>query len=133
MYLSSNAHPERQFLVHQCAWFSHVSQTSHEEAIKHICQYHQGGKGNGLTFHPSTSLELDLYVDEDFSGLWNYEDNQDPVCVKYRTGYILTLGGCPIIWSSEIQIEISLSTPEAEYISLIQVMRDLIPMRRILL
>ena len=78
-------------------------------------------------------MELDLYVDANFSGLYNYEDDQDPVYVKYITGYVLTLGGFTISWSSKLQTEIELGTTEADYISLRQTMRELIPMRRILL
>jgi hypothetical protein len=96
MYLSSNAHPEIQFAVHQCARFTHCPQASHEDAVKHICRYLQGVKDNGLMFKPSHDLELDCYVDADFAGLWNYKSDQDPVCVKSHTGYVMTLGGCPI-------------------------------------
>jgi hypothetical protein len=42
-------------------------------------------------FKPSNDLELDCYVDADFAGLWNYESDQDPVCIKSRTGYVMTL------------------------------------------
>jgi hypothetical protein len=132
MYLSSNAHPEIQFAVHQCARFTHCPRASHEEAVKHICRYLKGAKGHGLTFQPTTNLDLNLYVDADFAGLWNHEDDQDPVCVKSRTGYVLTLGGCPISWSSKLQTEIALSTTEAEFIALSQAMRELIPTRRLL-
>jgi hypothetical protein len=88
--------------------------------------------GKGLEFTPSKAMELDLYVDADFAGLWNYEPDQDPVCVKSRTGYVITLGGCPVIWVSKLQTEIALSTLEAEYIALSTAMRDLLPMRRVL-
>ena len=82
IYPSLDTHPEIKFVLHQCSWFSHVSRASHKEAIKHICQYLQGFKGNGLTFHPNNSLEIYLYVDAFFALLRNYEDNQDPVCVN---------------------------------------------------
>jgi hypothetical protein len=72
------------------------------------------------------------FVGTDFAGLYGVEDSQDPVCVKSRTGYCLTFGGCPVIWVSKLQTEIALSTTEAEYIALSQSMRDLIPMRRLL-
>ena len=75
---------------------------------------------------------MDCYADADFVGLWNYEDDQDPVCVKSRTGYIITLGGCPMVWASKLQTEIALSTLEAEYIALSQAMRELLPLRRLL-
>ena len=85
-----------------------------------------------MRFKPDGELKLDCYVDADFAGLYNVEDTQDPVCVKSRTGYCLTLGSCPLIWVSKLQTEVALSTTEAEYIALSQSMRDLIPMRRLL-
>lgn len=132
MFLGSNAYPEIQFAVHQCARFTHCPRASHEEAIKHICRYLKHAKGHGLTFSPTHSLNVDCYVDADFAGLHTYEDDQDPVCVKSRTGYVITLGNCPILWASKLQTEISLSTTEAEYIALSQSMRELIPLRRLI-
>ena len=132
MYLSSNAHPEIRFAFHQCARFTHCPRSSHEEAVNHICRYLQGVKVKGLTFQPNTNLQLDCYVDSDFAGLWNYKNDQSPLCVKSRTGYVLSLGGCPIQWSSKLQSKISLSTIEAEYIALSQAMRKLIPLRQLM-
>jgi hypothetical protein len=131
MYLSSNSRPDIQFAVHQCARFTHFPKKSHEDAICRICRYLQGTKNNGLRFKPD-GMNLDCYVDADFAGLYNIEDEQDPVCVKSRTGYCLTLGSCPVIWVSKLRTEVALSTTEAEYIALSQSMRDLIPMRRLL-
>ena len=65
-----------------------------------------------------------------FSGLWGYEDDQDPICVCSRTGYVMTMGGCSINWTSKLQTEIALSTTDAEYIALAQSLRDFIPLRR---
>ena len=78
-------------------------------------------------------MELDLYVDADFSGLWNYEDYQYLICVKSITVYVLTLGRCFIIWISKLHPEISLSTTEVEYNSLSQAMREIVPMCHLLL
>ena len=132
MYLSSNSRPDIQYAVHQCARFTHFPKKTHEDAILRICRYLQGTKDKGLIFNPTEDLTLDCYVDADFAGLYGVEDDQDPVCVKSRTGYCLTLGGCPLIWVSKLQTEIALSTTEAEYIALSQSLRDLIPMRRLL-
>ena len=74
-------------------------------------------------------LTLDCFVDADFPGLWSYEDDQDPVCVCSRTGYVMTMGGCPIHWTSKLQEMIALSTTEAEYIALAQAMWEFIPMQ----
>ena len=77
-------------------------------------------------------MRLDCYVDADYAGLWHHEDDQDPVCVKSRTGYVITFGQTPVTWSSKLQTEISLSTLEAEYIALSSILRELIPLRRLL-
>ena len=74
MFLGSNAFPEIQIAVHQCARFTHRPQKVHEEAIKHICWYLKGAKGRGLTFAPTNSLNPDCYVDANFSELYGYED-----------------------------------------------------------
>lgn len=133
LYLSSNTRPDIQFAVHQCARFTHFPKKSHGEAVKRICRYLKGTMDQGLEFKPTDAMELDMYVDADFAGLWNHEDDQDPVCVKSRTGYVITLGSCPVTWVSKLQTEIALSTLESEYIALSQGMRDLLPMRRLLM
>ena len=69
----------------------------------------------GLQFKLTKKFNLDLYVDADFAGLWTYEDDQDPVCVKSRTGVVVTLGDCPIHFASKLQTEIATSTLEAAY------------------
>ncbi len=134
MYLAGNAHPEVQFAVHQCARFTHCPRNSHAVAVKRICQYLQGvlQQKQGLTYTKGKGYQLDCFVDADFAGLWNFEDDQDPVCVRSRTGYVMTLNGCPVHFVSKLQTEIALSTLEAEYIALSQAMRDLVPMRRLL-
>ena len=40
---------------------------------------------------------------------------------------------CPIVWVSKMHTEIALSTTEAEYISMSQSIRYLIPLRQIML
>ena len=39
-----------------------------------------------------------------------------PTNVKSRSGYLICLGGCHIIWRSKLQTLIALSTMEAKYI-----------------
>lgn len=135
LYLASHAYPEIQFAVHQCARFTHCPKQSHGNAVKRICRYlkHVLNLKAGLTFDKPEGYVLDCYVDADFAGLWKQEDDQDPVCVRSRTGYVMTLAGCPVHWVSKLQTEVALSTLEAEYIALSQAMRDLVPMRRFLM
>ena len=82
----------------------------------------------GLEFTPSKSLQIDCYVDADFAGLYNFEDNQDPHCVRSRTGYVIFVGKCPIIWKSALQKEIACSTMESEYIACSTACQNILPL-----
>ena len=95
-------------------------------------RYLIGTKEEGLLFGSASMLNLEAYADADFAGLWGVEEPSDPTCVKSRTGYVIRLGGCPLVWKSKLQTLIAVSTMEAEYIALSMCMRELIPLRRIL-
>ena len=77
-------------------------------------------------------MRIDFYADANFAGLYATEDKIDLISVKSRTGVLLTFGNVPILWSSKLQSEISLSTLELEYIALSQGMRKLLLARRFL-
>ena len=85
-----------------------------------------------MVIQPSQDLSLELYVDADFTGLWTAKSPDDPISVKSQTGFIIMIGGAPVIWSSKLQTEIALSTCEAEYIALSSAMRTLLPLRELL-
>jgi Reverse transcriptase (RNA-dependent DNA polymerase) len=121
--------PDIKFAVSQCARFSNDPKKSHEVAVKRIGRYLLGTKMKGLILKPSKLLKIDCYVDADFVGLWPYEDIQDPSCVKSRTGYMICVADCPVIWKSKLQTETALSTMEAEYVALSMAMRELIPLK----
>ena len=132
LYLSSNTRPDIQFAVHQVARFSHSPRKSHGQAVKRIIRYLIHTRDKGILFTPDLTEGLNCYVDADFAGLYGYEDDQDPVSVKSRTGFTLTLFGCPIIWQSKLQTDITLSSTAAEYVAFSMAMRELIPMRALL-
>ena len=78
--------------------------------------------------NPSNTLKIDCYPDADFAGLWTRDDKQDPHCVRSRTGYVICLSNCPVLWKSKLQTEITLSTMGAEYIALSTSCRYLFPL-----
>ena len=87
-------------------------------------------KANGSILKPGTEFRVDCYVDVDFGGLFSVEDKQDPISVKSCTGYVITYRGAPLMWASKMQIQVTLSAMEAEYIALSQSMRDLIQVEK---
>jgi hypothetical protein len=99
--------------------------------VKRIMRYLKGSRDKGYILQPNGTHTIDCYMDADFAGAWTLDSSRDPGSVKSRSGYIITYASCPILWSSKLQMEIALSTAEAEYISLSQALRDLIPLRTI--
>ena len=132
LYLAQNSRPDIAFAVHQCARFTHSPKNSHAVPVKRILCYLNSTKDKGMNLQPTKNLVINCYVDADFAGLWKAEDNQDPLCVKSRSGFLITFMGCPLHWVSKLQSQIALSTMEAEYIALSQAMRELIGFREIL-
>ena len=82
-----------------------------------------------MIVRPTGVLSLEDYVDASFAGNYAVEPAEYPVSVKSRTGIIIFLAGCPLIWKSQIQSSIALSTFQSEYVGLSHSMRILIPLR----
>ena len=127
LYLSSNSRPDITFAVHQAARFTHCPKASHEVALKRIGRYLKHTRNRGLVVKPKKDLLLEMFADADFAGLWTLEHADDPISVKSRTGFVVTLGNVPVTWSSKLQTEIATSTMHAEYIALSTEMRELVP------
>jgi hypothetical protein len=128
-YLQGHSRPDITFAVSQCARFAHSPRRSHEIALERIGQYLKFTTDQGLILRPTGVLDIDVYCDADFAGLWSYEDSLDPSCVKSRTGFVICLSNCPVIWTSKLQSEIALSTMEAEYNALSFAMRSVLPFK----
>lgn len=128
LYLCGHTRPDLSFAVHQCARYTFAPTKRHERALLRIGHYLQGTADKGLILTPSHELNLNCYPDADFAGLWNHENSDDPHCVRSRTGFVITLANCPVLWASKMQTEIALSTMEAEYIALSTACRDLFPL-----
>lgn len=56
--------------------------------------------------------------------------DRDTACSRH--GYIISYMGCPILWKSQLQGEISLSSTESEYNSLSYAHQDAIPIMELL-
>ena len=81
----------------------------------------------GIIMKPDESKGIECFVDASFAGDWIKERSDDPLTVLSRTGYVIFYMGCPVIWISKMQTEITLSTTESEYVALSQALRDVIP------
>jgi hypothetical protein len=131
-YLEKCSRPDIAYAVHQCARFSHSPRKEHGEAVKRIGRYLKGTRDKGVILRPDDS-SFDVYVDSDFAGNWDKDlAPNDDSTARSRHGYIITFAGCPIVWASQLQQEIALSSTEAEFIGLSYALRTTIPIMELL-
>lgn len=133
-YLYGHSRPDLGMAISQVARFSFAPKRSHELALIRIGQYLKGTLDEGLIMKPmdTGSFKMDVYVDSDFLGLYGKELRTDPDNVKSRTGYVILLNDCPMIWSSFLQEGICTSTMMAEYYALSSSLREVLPLRDVI-
>jgi hypothetical protein len=132
LYVSGHSRPDIAFAVSQAARFAFAPKRSHEKALERIGQYLKGTIDKGMILKPTESLDIECYVDSDFCGLWKTEDRSDPTSVKSRTGFVICIANCPVVWSSKLQSRIANSTMEAEYNALSSAMKEVLPLQELL-
>ena len=79
-----------------------------------------------LFLDPDDNYDVDCYPDVEIAGLFGHKYPQDSHCVQSRTGYGICLAGCPALWVSKFQIEITFSTLESECVALSTACKDLL-------
>ena len=85
-----------------------------------------------MIFQPDLSLGLEVFVDVDFAGNWDFKDTLNRDTAQSRHGYIIRYMGCPILWKSQLQTEICLSSTESEYTGLSYALHGAIPLMELL-
>lgn len=135
-YLEKSTRPDIGYAVHQCARFQSNPKESHAKAVKRIARYLLLTKEMGLILFPKIESSFECYVDASFSGEWvkGHEDQAmyDPNTARSRTGFIIRYANVPLVWQSKLQIEISLSSTEAEMIALSAATRENIYLIRLI-
>ena len=128
-YLEKSTRPDISYAVHQCARFQSDPKKEHGNAVMWICRYLAGTRDKGLIFDPKEQ-SFDCYVDADFTGNWDKEGEPetDPDTARSRTGFVVFFAGCPLLWTSKLQGQISLSSTESEYVALSAALRQVIPL-----
>ena len=132
IYLCTNTRPDISYAVSCAARFNSNPKSSHATAVKTILRYLKRTSDKGLIVNFDNTLNLEAYCDADFAGLYKSEDPFDSTVSKSRGGYIIYLGGVPLIWKSSLLSCITLSTLEAEYVQLSRTMTVLLGIKNML-
>ena len=130
-YLGGHSRSDISLAVSQVARYVHSPKRSHEDALERIGRYLKGTLDEGLILRPDKldkTFCIDVYVDASFACGWGTELGTNPDSVKSRTGYVIEVMGCSVLWKSQLQTSIATSTMESEYIALSMALRAAIPL-----
>jgi len=123
MYAMLCTRPDLAHVISQISQYSTNPSTIHESAAKRSLRYLNGTRNFGITYDGKRGLILEGYSDAD----WGAGEDR-----KSISGYIFSLAGGAISWSSKKQSTMALSTTEAEYIALVQAAKESIWIQRLL-
>ena len=131
-YLEKGSRLDLAYATHQAARFVEDPKLEHGEAVQWMGKYIHGTIGKGLLMTPRRDEGLEVFVDADFAGNWDPIDTTNRDTARSRHGYVITYHGMPILWKSQMQNEIALSTTESEYTGLSYALREAIPIINLL-
>ena len=114
-YLEKATRPDISFATHQYSRFVADPKKSHARAVRWLGCYLLHSKRKGIRFRVDITRGLEVFVDTSFAGNWDKQDAQtgDRDAARSRHGYIILYYGCPLIWKSQLQTEIALSSTES--------------------
>jgi hypothetical protein len=99
--------PDIAYTMQQICLRMHDPREPHLTAMKRILRYLQGTPDYGLLLRRSSSSDLVIYTDADWTGCPNTR--------RSTSGYVVFLGDNLNFWSTKRQIVVSRSSAEAEY------------------
>ena len=102
--------PDLSFLISLLAWFQSNPGINHWNALMHVIGYIKNTLDYGLTYSHDFELTPSAFVDADYGGC---KDTW-----RLTSGYVFTMAGGVVTWSSKRQATVALSTIEVEYVAM---------------
>ena len=128
LHLARWTRPDICFAVAQVGRFCSPGRhgPQHWEALRRIGRYLVGTIDLGICYSAGSSTKLILtgYSDADWAG--------EPVYRRSTSGTVILVNGSPISWVTKLQDGVALSSCESEYIALQQTIKELSPIRELL-
>lgn len=110
MYLAQITRPDIYHVVHKLSQFNNNPGRVHWQCIKRVFRYLKGTLNLKLTYKADANESIEGYCDADWGG-----------CIesgRSTSGYVFTLMGGPISWSSRKQSCVATSSCQSEYIAM---------------
>ncbi|XP_071644539.1 uncharacterized protein [Temnothorax longispinosus] len=124
MFAACVSRPDVMYAVSVVSRYSADPGQAHWTAVKKIICYLRDTVEYNIVYDGSNAEGLKIYSDSDYAA--------DPDTRRSRSGYVATLAGGAVSWSSEMQPVVALSTTEAEYVAACGASKEAIWLRRLL-
>ena len=111
MYLALGTWPDIAYAINRSAQSAQEPKPKHWTTIKWVFHYLKGTWNNTLTYKGAEELlnkNLNIFCNANWAGGLDR---------KFTSGYVITIAGGAVAWSSKKQASVALSTAEAGYIS----------------
>ncbi|XP_070016936.1 secreted RxLR effector protein 161-like [Nicotiana sylvestris] len=118
MYAMVCTRPDISQTVGVISRYMHNPRKEHWQAVKWILRYIHNTVNVGLVFEEEGNQSVIGYCDSDFAG--------DLDKRRSTTGYVFSFVKAPISWKSTLQSTVVLSTTEAEYMAITEVVKEAI-------
>jgi transposase InsO family protein len=136
LYLAIATRPDIAYIVNALAQYSTKFTAKHVSAGKRVLRYlartagwgvkvvGSNSKNNDSKSSITNSISVTAYCDSDWAG--------DEESRRSRTGYIVYVGDTPVSWRSVSQRTVALSSCEAEFYALADVVKELLWLKQFL-
>jgi hypothetical protein len=121
LYIMIGTRPDIAYAVTKLSQFAANPNKDHLDRAMYICRYLLGTSDYALVYDGKSDGGLLAYADSDWAS--------DPITRKSTTGYLVKLANGVFCWNSRVQKSITLSSTEAEYMSLADTSRQLVWIR----
>lgn len=120
-FASNQTRPDIAFATGYVARYASNPNQTHMNAVDRIFAYLKTDPGKAIVYSGKHGLQLRGFVDSDFAGC---EDSR-----RSSTGWVFTLAGGPVSWSSQRQKTVATSTMDAEYIAAAEAAKEAVWIR----
>ena len=124
MYAAIGTRPDITYAVTALSQYLQNPGRPHWEQAKRVIRYLKGTRDYELKFGPSRGADQEGFTDANWA---NDTDDRHSIC-----GYVFTLNGGAISWSSKKQSVVALSSTEAEYIGITHAAKEATWIRHLL-
>ena len=123
MYAMLATRPDLAQCIQQISQYSSKPARPHEKATKHALRYLNGTIDQGITFNGNLGFKLECWSDAN----WGGEEGRESV-----SGFVFTIAGGAVSYSSKKQGSVALSSTESEYMALLHALKEQIWILRFL-